>query len=98
MLPQQLPGLRIEETHMQTVPLDFHQAADPTRRRAIVGGLDFDASIQVYRSLAVLVIAKRFERQRQKRRLLFGEHGGDLSLGGAVNACISPPLFPVVEV
>jgi hypothetical protein len=34
-------------------------------------------------ALAELVIAKRFDGQRKRERLLFGEHGRDLPFGGA---------------
>ena len=36
--------------------------------------------------------------RRQQGRSLFGEHGGDLAFGGAVNARIGPALFPAVEI
>jgi len=49
-------------------------------------------------ALAVLVITERLQRQWQQRRSLFGKHGRDLTFGGAVNARISPPLFPVIQV
>ena len=49
-------------------------------------------------ALAVLVIAKRLQRQRQQRGFLFGKHGGHLPLGGAVDARVGPALFPVIEV
>ncbi len=31
-------------------------------------------------------------------RPLFGEHGGHLAFGGAVDARVGPVLFPVIEV
>ena len=83
---------------MCVIPLDLNTAADPARRRAVVGGFDFDAAIQVHGSLAVLVIAKRFDRQRKQRRTLFGEHRCDLALGGAVNARVGPALFPAIQI
>ena len=52
----------------------------------------------MHRALAVLVVAERLHRQRQQRRPLFGEHGGDLPLGGAVDARVGPARFPVVQV
>ena len=72
--------------------------ADPARRRAIVGRIDFHAAIQVHRAFAVLVVAERLERQRQQGGLLFGEHGRDLPFGGAVDARVGPALLPVVQV
>ena len=49
-------------------------------------------------AFAVLVIAKRLQRQWQQRGLFFGKHGGDLPFGGAVDARVGPALFPVIEV
>jgi len=95
---QQLPGLGIEQTNVQLIPLHAQHAPDPARRCAVVRGFDFDAAVEMHDALAVLVIAKRFERQRQQRGLLFGEHGGHLPLGGAVDARVGPALFPVIEV
>ena len=77
---------------LQTIPLHLHAPADPARRRAVVGSLHFHAAIQMHRALAVLVIAERLERQRQQGGLLFGKHGRDLPLGGAVDARVGPPL------
>ena len=83
---------------MVRIPLHLHAPADPARRRAVVSCFDFHAAIQMHRSLAVLVIAERLQRQRQQGRLLFGEHGRDLPFGGAVDARVGPALFPVVQV
>ena len=47
---------------------------------------------------AVLVVAKRLERQRAERRTLLGEHGGDLALGRAVHAGIGPAPLPAVQI
>src|SRR5579872_3334132 len=80
------------------VPLDLNAAANPTWRRAIVSGFDFDATIQVHGSLAVLVIAKRFDRQRKQCRTLFGKHGSNLSLRGSMNAGVGPVRFPAIQV
>ena len=98
VLAQQLAGLRIEQADVLTIPLHLHAPADPARRRAVVGGFDFHAAVQMNRALAVLVIAERLERQRQQRGFLFGEHGRDLPFGGAVNARVGPALFPVIQV
>ena len=98
VLAQQLPGEGIEQPNMRVIPLHVNAASDPARRRAIVGGLDFDAAVQVHGALAVVVIAERFDRQRQQRRFLFGEHGRDLPLGGAVNARVGPALFPAIQI
>ena len=97
MLTQQLPGSQIEQTNVQAVPLHAHEAADPARRCAVIGGFDLDASVQMDGSLAVLVIAKRFQRQGQQRGFLFGEHGSHLTFGAAVDALIGPALFPTIK-
>ena len=83
---------------MQAVPLDLYDARDPARRSAVVSGFDLDASVQMHRSFAVLVIAKRFQRQGFQLGFLFREHGHHLSLRGAMNARIGPAFFPAVEV
>jgi hypothetical protein len=51
----------------------------------------------MHRAFAVLVIAERFQWQRQQRRFFLGEHRRYLALGGAVNARVGPTLFPVVQ-
>src|ERR1019366_3760953 len=57
---EQLPGLGIEQANIQLIPLHSKHTTDPARRRAVVGGFDFDAAIQMHDALAVLVVAKRF--------------------------------------
>ena len=83
---------------MHAVPLDRDVAAEPARRRGVVGVLDLDAAVEMDRARAELVVAKRLDRQRQQRRAFFGEHGRDLALGGAVNAGVGPAGVPAVEV
>src|SRR4029450_3703607 len=65
---------------------------------AVVGRLYFHAAIQIHGAFAVLVVAERLQRQREQGGFLFGEHGGPLPFGGAVNPCIGPALLPVVQV
>ena len=72
--------------------------ADPAGRRAIVSRFHFHAAVQMHRALAVLVIAERFDWQRQQRRFFFREHRGHLAFGGAVNARVGPALFPAVQI
>ena len=98
VLAQQLPRARIQHPHDVAVPLHFHTAADPAWRRAVVSGIDFDAAIQVYAPVAKLIQAEWLQRQWQQRRLLFGEHGCYLALGGAVDARVGPLSFPVIEI
>ena len=76
----------------------MNPATDPARRCAVVGCLDFHTAIQMYRALAMLVIAKRFDRERKKCRTFFGKHRRHLPLSGAVNACVGPPLFPTIQI
>src|SRR3979411_1949357 len=83
---------------MPDIPLHTNSPADPPRRYTIVSRFDFHAAVQVHGAFAILVIAEGFDGQRQQGRPLFGEHGRDLPLGGAVDARIGPTLFPVVEV
>ena len=98
MLAQQLARLGVEQADMRSSHCTGTSSSDPARRRAVVGRLDFHAAIQMHLALAILVIAERFQRQRQQRGFFFGEHGRYLPLGGAVNARVGPALFPVVQV
>ena len=68
MLAQQLAGLRIEQPHVQVVPLHLDALADPAGRRAVVRGLDLDAAIEMHGALAVPVVAKRLERAAGRAR------------------------------
>jgi len=61
MFAQQLPGLGIEQTNIQLIPLHAQHAPDPARRCAVVRGFDFDAAIQMNDALAVLVLAEGFQ-------------------------------------
>src|ERR1017187_4562554 len=98
MLAQQLTGLGIEQTHEHRVPLHMNPASYPARRRSVVSSFNFDATIQVYRALAILVVAKRLQRQSLQEGLLFGEHHRHLTLGTAMDALVGPLFFPVIEV
>ena len=98
MFAQQPPGARIEQAHIHRVPLHVDLAADPARRRTIVGRVDFNTAIDMNRPFSVLVITKRLQGQRLQQGLLFGEHGRHLPLGAAVDACVGPVLFPVIEI
>src|SRR5271170_4187601 len=98
MLAQQLPSARIDQPHMRSVPLHLDAASDPSRRGSIVGGLDFDAAVQVHGALAIAVIPEWLHWQREQRRFLFGEHSSDLSLGCAVNAGVGPALLPAIQI
>jgi len=75
--------------------LTFHCTAtsfltEPAGRRAVVPGVDLDAVIEMHGAAAELVIAKRLQRQRAQAGPLLNEHGGDLALGGAVDAGVGP--------
>ena len=98
MLAQQLAGAGIKQSHVHRVPLHVDLPTDPARRRAIVSRLYFDATIQMNRALAILVVAERLQRQRLQEGLLFGEHRGNLPLGPPMDALIGPALFPVVQI
>jgi len=83
---------------MRVIPLHVNPASDPARRRSVVGGLDFDAAVQMHGALAIKVIAKRLDRQRQQRWFLFREHGRELPLGRTVNPRVGPALLPVIQI
>ena len=98
MLAEQQAGGGIEQPDVVVVPLDGDVAAEPARRRRVVGAGHFDAAVEMHRAGAVLVVAKGLDRQRPEVRLLLGEHGGDLALGGAVDAGIGPARVPAIEI
>ena len=64
VLAQQLAGVGVEEADVDLVPLHVDAAADPAGRRRLAGRGDLDVAIQMHGAAAVLVVAKRFERQR----------------------------------
>lgn len=98
MLAQQLPRLRMDQPHVQVIPLHMDALANPAWGRAVERGLDFDATVQMHRAVAKPVIAKRLERQRPERRPFLGKHHGDLAFGRAVNARVGPVRVPAIEV
>ena len=98
VLAEELAGARVEQSDLGTVPLHVDAAADPAGRRAVVGGCDLDAAVEMHGAAAVFVVAERLERQRAEGRTLLGEHGGDLALGRAVDAGVGPALLPAVQV
>src|ERR1700677_2754697 len=76
----------------------MHFASDPTWGHAVVGEIDFDATVQIHAPLAILVVAKRLEGERQQERFFFGKHGGDLSFRGAMNEGISTACLPTIQI
>jgi hypothetical protein len=48
VLAQKLPRLQIDEPHAHAIPLHLHAAADPSRRRAVVRGVDLDAAPTIF--------------------------------------------------
>src|ERR1017187_3423553 len=61
MFPQQQTVVGIEDANVEFVPLHSDQASDPARGQAVIGGLDFDTTVEMHDPLAVLVVAKRFQ-------------------------------------
>src|SRR2546425_1317508 len=59
MLAQKLVGSGIENADVKRIPLNVDEFSDPTRRNAVVGGLDFDTPIQMNGAFAVLVVSER---------------------------------------
>src|SRR5690349_6659731 len=88
----------MEEADVEIIPLHGDTPTDPPWRRAVVGRVNLDAAIEVHRADAEAVIAKRLERQRLQRGLLLGKHRGDLAFGRAVDAGVSPPRVPAIEI
>jgi hypothetical protein len=98
MLAEQLAGLRREQLHVRVSPLHVDPVPDPAGGRAVVGGVDFDAAVEMDRALAVAVIAKRLNREYPQSGLLFGKHRGHLPLGRPMDACVGPVGFPAIQV
>src|SRR5215831_11161590 len=96
MLTKKLARVRMQDAHVQLIPLHFDQPPDPSWWQAVVGGLHFDATIQMHHAFSVLVIAERFQRQWQQVRFFFCEHDRHLSFRRAMDACVRPALFPTV--
>src|SRR5437870_5677429 len=72
MLPQQQTVFGVEDANVEFVPLHSDQASDPAWGQAVVGGFDFDTTVQMHHPLAVLVVAKRFQGQWKQGRFFFG--------------------------
>jgi hypothetical protein len=66
--------------------------------RSLSNLLRFNTAIDMNRPLSVLVIAERLQRQRLQQGHLFGEYGRQLPVGAAIDACVGPVLFPVIEI
>ncbi len=98
MFPQQQTVVGIEDANVEFVPLHSDQASNPARGQAVIGGLDFDTTVEMHDPLAVLVVAERFQGQWEQERFLFSKHGGDLPFGGAVDAGIGAAGFPTVQI
>src|SRR5262249_20126749 len=88
----------IEHPDVVIVPLDRDRAPEPAGRGRIVGARHFDTAVEMDGARAVVVVAKRFDRERLQSRLLLSEHGGDLALGGAVDASVGPARLPAIEI
>src|SRR5207302_423036 len=94
---QQDSALRIEDPHLEVIPLHPDQSADVPGRYGVVGAGDFDVPIEVHGAIAVLVETKRLDGQRSEEWLLLRKHRRDLALGGAVNASVGPVCLPAIE-
>lgn len=60
MLAEKLISGRMQDAHVQRVPIHLHGRPDPSWRQAVVGGLHFQATIQMHHPLSVLVVAEGF--------------------------------------
>jgi len=64
MLAQQLTAAWIEQPHEHRVPLHVDLPPDPARRRSVISRFNLDATIDMHRPLAILVVAERLQRKR----------------------------------
>ena len=98
MLAEQLARPGVEHPAGRPVPLDVDAPAEPPRRDAVEGGLDFDAAIEVDGPDTVLVVAERLERHGAEGGLFLGKHRRHLALGRAVDARIGPAGLPAIQI
>lgn len=56
------------------------------------------ASVQIYAALAATSRSETGPEAVAAARFLFGGHGRDLALGGAVDASVGPTPFPAVQI
>jgi hypothetical protein len=98
VLAEELVGVRMQDPHVQCVPLHLHGPPDPPGWQAVIGRLDFDATVQMHHALSVLVVTEGLERQREQVRFFFREHGRDLTFGRAMDARVGPALFPAIQI
>jgi hypothetical protein len=97
VLAKQLAGGRVEEADLVPVPLDGHRAPDPAGRSGVVGAVHLDTAVEVDGAGAIAIGAEGLDGKREQGGSLLGEHGGNLALGGAVDAGVGPAGLPVVE-
>ena len=88
MLSQKLTRLWIDETNLQSSPLNVNPSADPARRRSIVG-FYFDRTVQMNRAYAVLITAERLQGQREQGRFFFSKHSGHFGVWSC-RECVYP--------
>src|SRR6516164_2448255 len=55
MLAEKLVGIGMQDAHVQRVPLHLHGTPDPSWWQAVVGGLDFHATVQMHHTFSILV-------------------------------------------
>jgi hypothetical protein len=98
VLPQELPGLGIEQADVQGVPLHREPLPDPAGRGPVIGRLNLDAAVEMDGAHPDAVVAKRLERQRPQRGPLLGKHRRHLALGRAVDPGVRPVGLPPIQV
>jgi len=98
VLAKKLAGAGMQDTHVQLVPLHLHRSPDPSRRQAVIGGLDLHATVQMNDAFSVLVIAEGFQRQGQQVRFFLGEHDRHLPFRRAMDARVGPAFFPAIQI
>ena len=59
MLAEELIGVWVQDPDVKRVPLDLDTPSDPARRYTVIGGFDFDATVEMDDTFTELVIAKR---------------------------------------
>src|SRR5450432_405059 len=87
----------MDQAHASVIPLHGDQTPEQLGWRAVVGAADLEAPVEMHGPVAVLVVAKRLDREDAEVRLLLRKHRAHLTLRRAVDPRVRPVLFPPIE-
>jgi hypothetical protein len=87
----------MDQAHASVIPLHGDQTPEQLGWRAVVGAADLEAPVEMHGPVAVLVVAKRLDREDAEVGLLLRKHRAHLTLRRAVDPRVRPVLFPPIE-